>query len=253
MAIEDSSRRGQRGGILATAALFGAFVGLAMGAVVGAAVRWITGEFDLLWSGVLIGALTGPFIGGLIGFAERWLRGNLIRPDLAAIICIVFGLLPAVLVGLQGLGGVRGRLSGYLLVGAVFVGPMTGLVIGGIFDRAFEAFLKRSWTAMLPFATGIAVCVGIVCLVDAAAYGPTPEEVATKAKASIALEWKSDPDARGAKIHGVNLVRKGRSAYTGFADVTVAGQRERRPLEAVVEGGWLIVRWTTQPQEAEAR
>src|SRR4051794_32424716 len=70
--IEDMIQRGeQRQRTVATGTAFGAFVGLTMGAVVGAACCWLTGLFDLLWHGVLIGALAGPFAGAVIGFKER--------------------------------------------------------------------------------------------------------------------------------------------------------------------------------------
>jgi hypothetical protein len=238
--------------LLASTAVFAAIVGLALGAVIGAACCWLLGEFDLLWQGVLVGVIVGPVAGVLLGIAERKVRGIFVRPDPAGVIGVTLGLVPAVLVGLRGMGGVTGRLSGYVLCGEILAGPMAGLFIGGIFDRAFEAALKKSWGAALPFATGVAICVGLVFLIDSAAYGPAPEEVAREAEALIALEWESNPLAPDARIHSVTVVRKGRSSYTGFADVTIAGQRGRRPLEAEVKGGLLSVRWTGQSRDVEA-
>jgi hypothetical protein len=238
--------RGQR--TLAAGTAFGAFVGLPMGAAVGAACCWLTGLFDFLWHGVLIGALAGPFAGALIGFTERKTRGDLVRPDVATIACVVFGLLPALLVGLQGLGFVTGGFSAYLLAGAVFAGPMGGLVVGGLLDRALEATLKKSWGAALALAgAGVAGCIAVVCLIDSLAYGPDPQEVGREARALIVSEWRKNPAWRDATIRHVTLVREGRRTYTGFADVTVAGQPGRLMLEALVEGRVLEVKWTAEP------
>src|SRR5262245_46022039 len=110
--VEDTIQRGaQRPRTVATGADVGAFVGLPMGAVTGAACCWLTGLFDFLWHGVLIGTLAGPFAGALIGLKERKARGDLVRPDIATLICVVFSLLPAMLIGLQGMSAVRGKFS----------------------------------------------------------------------------------------------------------------------------------------------
>src|SRR5207237_596877 len=107
----------------------------------------------------------------------------------------------------------------------------------------------------LAFAiTGVAICIGIVCLIDAVSYGPEPKEVARETRAIINLSWKGNPKAHDATIHNVSLVRKDRTTYTGFADVSFAGQRERLILQAVVEGGMLKkVSWTPDPLKERGR
>ena len=253
--VQDSTRRAERRQrTVAAGTVFGAFVGLPMGAVLGAACCWLIGQFDFLSNGVLIGIFIGPLAGAFIGFMERKLRGDLVRPDTATFIGIVFGLFPALLLGLGGLSGVTGRFSGYLLVGAVFVGPMCGLLIGGILDRAFEESLKKSWGMAVTFAVlGVAVCVGLVCLIDSAAYGPDPKEVSREAKKIITREWSMDPELRDAAVQNVTLEHKGRTTYTGFANVTFAGQPERLSLEVLAEGDMLTVSWTAAPSKEQDR
>lgn len=211
--VQDSTPCGKRRQrTIAAGTVFGAFVGLPMGAALGAACCWLVGQFDFLSNGVLIGIFIGPMAGSFIGFTERKLRGDLVRPDTATFIGIVFGLFPALLVGLGGLSGVTGRFSGYLLLGAFFAGPMCGLLIGGILDRAFEESLKRAWGTAVTYAVlGIAVCIGLVCLIDAAAYGPDPKEVSRQAKKIITWQWSMDPELRDAAVQNVTLERKGRT------------------------------------------
>jgi hypothetical protein len=225
-----------------------------MGAAVGAATCWLTGLFDFLWHGALLGTLAGPFAGGLIGFKERKARGDLVRPDIATIIGAVFGLLPGLLIGLQAMSLVRGRKSVYLFLGAVLVGPVCGLLIGGVLDRGFEAFLRRSWGRALVYgATGVGICLAVVCLIDSAAYGPAPEEVATEVRGLLLQEWGKSPDLGEMTIRKVTLARQGRRSYTGFADVTFAGQSERLTLGVLVEGGLLTVSWTAEALEEQGR
>jgi len=219
-----------------------------MGAVVGSACCWLAGEFHFFGPAVVIGILAGPIVGTLIGFMERKTRGELVRPDIATIIGIVYGLLPALLIFL-GLNSLSGRFSGYLFLGAIFAGPMIGLVLGGILDRAFEEYQRQTWGVALPFAvTGVAVCVGLVCLFDALAYGPDPKEVGRKTEALLISEWSKSPNNREAVIHNLTLVRKDRMSYTGFADATFSGRRQRLLLEVVVEGEMLEVSWSSEPE-----
>jgi MFS family permease len=230
--------------------IFGTFVGLLMGAAVGAACCWLTGQFYFFRPSVLIGALAGPIVGMLIGFTERKTRGALVRPDIATLVGIVFGLLPALLFFGGGVSSVHGRFSGLLFVGAVFAGPMIGLVVGGILDRAFEEYLKKSWGVALPFGvTGVAICIGLVCLFDALAYSPDPQEVARTTGGILISDWSKSPDRRNAVIHHLTLVRKDRMSYTGFVEVTFSGRPQRLLLEVVVDGDMLEVSWRSEPEE----
>jgi len=227
--------------------IFGGLAGLHMGAVAGAACAWLLGLFDYYWHGFFVGAAVGPLGGVLAGFVERKARGDLVRPDIATILGGIFGLLPGLILLLQGIGVVKGVFSGGLLLGAVSGGPMAGFLIGGILDRAFESFLNRSVRRASTLAlTAIALCAGIVVLMDGAAYGPDPKEVARQARALITTEWRKDPETKDAAIRTMTLTRDGRRRYTGFAEATIAGQPERLALEALVEGGELSIRWIVE-------
>jgi hypothetical protein len=129
--------------------LFGGFVGLLMGSLVAAACCWISGLMDFVRGWVLAGALVGSMSGFFIGIHERKRHGDLPKTNLATIICMVFGLLPALLIALGGIGLVRGKFSGLLCLGAVSAGPMAGLLIGGLLDRIYEGFLQRRWKRTL--------------------------------------------------------------------------------------------------------
>ena len=54
-------------------------------------------------------------------------------------ICVVYGLLPGLLIFLGGIGALRGKF----LLGAAFACPMVGLLIGGLLDRVYEGILRR--------------------------------------------------------------------------------------------------------------
>lgn len=179
---------------LAVGAVFGGIVGLPMGAVVGAACCWLTGQFDFLWRGVQAGALAGQFVGGFIGLAERKVRGDLVRPDIATIVCVVLSILPVPLI-LGGIGLVGGAFKLYSLVGMLFTIPAVGFLIGGILDRAFDAGMRKSWVAATVFsAAGLATCIGLVLFIDAQAYGPAPGEVLREAKGMIKSQLGQNPE-----------------------------------------------------------
>src|SRR5262245_52620191 len=170
----------------------------------------------------------GAFGGAFIGALERQIRGDLVRPDVATLVCAIFGLVPALLVFLQGMGAVAGRLALCLSMGLVCMGPLIGLLVGAIFDRAFDARLRKSWGAALVFAVvRTAACLGLVWGFDALSYGPDPEEIPRRTRASIVTHWRKDPGMQDAKIDKLTLHRTGRTTYAGFVEATVAGFPER--------------------------
>jgi hypothetical protein len=85
------------------------------------------------------------------------------------------------------------------------------------------------------------MCVGVLYLIDAAGYGPDPQEVATEAREVIRSELAKRFGQSKWSVRDVSLVRKGRTSYTGLADVTIADQPERLILEVLVDGGTIEV------------
>jgi hypothetical protein len=211
---------------------FGALVGLLAGAVVGGAWCWLAGLIDSLWQGVLLGALIGPLGGALIGLKERRTRGALVRPDVATIICPVYGLVPVLLLALRGLGVVQGKVSAYLFLGAVSAGPVLGLLLGALLDRAYEAFLRKSWSGALGFGgAAVAGCAALLYMLVVVTARPDPETVALQARDLILRQWKKDPELRSVKIQNITLIHKGGPMYAGFLDATIGGVAERLRLE----------------------
>jgi hypothetical protein len=51
--------------------------------------------------------------------------------------------LPALLILLGGIGIVRGKFSGLLVLGAACAGPMAGMLVGAVVDRFYEGILRR--------------------------------------------------------------------------------------------------------------
>lgn len=218
--------------------MFSAFVGICMGSVVGAATCWLFGQIDFLWDSVVAGSLVGPVGGLFIALLERKRAGDLARPEMATLICIILMLAPALVILLKGLGAVQGRFSFWLFFGSIFTGPMIGFLVGGIFDRAFEARLNdRFWSSLVSGTIGVAVCVGMVMMIAIVPYAPDPVDAAQDIRAILLTQWSLKPDMKHAKIPDISLARKGGQRYTGFADVINEGHRHKVKLEIVFDEG----------------
>jgi hypothetical protein len=212
--------------------LFGGFVGLLMGALSGTVCCALLDFRDFLGQWAVIGAAMGVPGGALIALVERKLRGEQVRPDIATVICVVYALLPALIILLGGLGIVRGKLSGFLLLGAVFACPMCGLLIGGVLDRAYEAGRNRIGVAVGAGAAGMAFCLGLLYLVATLTARPDPDQVAQEARTMILQEWKGRK-IRDAVIRTITLDYEGNRVYTGFVEATIEGSEERFRLWVV--------------------
>ena len=124
----------------------GAAVGSLMGATVGWTCCWLAGENDYFWHGAIVGAIIG-LIGGVdLGLKHRKGRTNLVSSEIGTKVCIIYALLPAILVLVGATGIVRGKFSGLAVLAGAFTFPMAGLLIGGIVDRVYEGFLRRRKT-----------------------------------------------------------------------------------------------------------
>jgi hypothetical protein len=227
-----------------TGMLFGAFAGLLLGAVAAGACCWVVDENEFLWHGALVGAVIGPVGAAAIGVRERKARGDFVRPDIATITGVIYGLFPALLILFGGSGGIRGRFSGVLLLGAGCAGPMAGLLIGALLDRAYEASRGKLWRPALGFGlVSFAACIGILVLMARAAAGPDPDELAAAARSIILWEWRKDPDLQDAKIRKITLAHDHGKVYSGSFDAKIDGQVARFKLTVFVQGGDIEVRW----------
>lgn len=230
----DPSRSSTRA--LNAATLFGAMAGMLMGSIDVVACCCLLQFFDQLPLGALIGGTIGALLGGAIGYAERKIRGAFIRPDIATIICTVFGLLPSLLL-LAGFGIVINRFSGLLFLGALSAGPMIGLLIGGALDRAYEESLAKSWRAAgTSGLIAVVGCFGIVYALLWITGSPDPEEIGKKAKAMIRWEWKKDVVLRDATINEITLIKKSHNIYAGSMIATIDGESKRFTVGVVLDG-----------------
>ena len=224
--------------------IFGALVGMLMGALTGMAVCWLLGLYDAQWDGVLAGVIIGTVGGAIIGIKERKSRGDLVRPDIATFICVGYGLLPALLIVLQGIGAVWGPLSGYALITAAFAGPMAGLLIGAFLDRAYEAGQRKSWGAALTFGiAGMAAWFGLGLFVHRMMEGSDPDELAKEVRSFLVQDWRKRPKMESLKIQKVSLVRVRNMEYAGLVDALEAGQVAQFSIRVTVEGQGFMVEW----------
>lgn len=220
--------------------VFGSVVGMLIGVPVGAAVCWLLALHEFRWQGALIGAVLGPLGGALIGW-----RGRQTGTNIATIICAVYGLLPGLLL-LGAAGIVKGSFSVYALVGLISIGPMVGLMIGAMFDRAYDEGHKNAWSKALGFGiTGMAVCLGLAYFIAMLVPGLDPEKLAPQVKSSILKDWRKNPGLRGATIQKIALATEDGKLYKGFVEATIHDRAERFRLEVVVTGDFF--NYTLEP------
>jgi hypothetical protein len=124
---------------------FGLFSGLLFGAVTGLACHLIVGSPQPLSQFGFVGGLAGVVYGCAIGVRDRRKHGGALESNAATHIGILFGLIPGLLLLLGGIGIVRGKFSVYVVVSGFFMCPMAGLLVGGLLDRMYEAYLKSRY------------------------------------------------------------------------------------------------------------
>lgn len=138
--------------------IFGAYAGMLLGGLAGSACCWVTGNSDLLAKGASIGAVVGVVVGGMVGYFERKRRGDLVRPDIASYVGIVFGLI---------VGAVALSVSGseFLPVAVfylTFLAPMAGTFLGGVLDRSYEARrIGAFWRSLIFGGIAVALVAGL--------------------------------------------------------------------------------------------
>jgi hypothetical protein len=223
----------QRGGLL-----FGAFVGLALGALTGAACCWLADTIDYFGHGVVVGAGLGTLAGAILGHWEARRRGMIGRPDAATHTGALFGLLPGLQAVLMGIGGVGSRLSGFLLIAAFFVGPSVGCLLGALFDRAYESLLNRcrgqaAWRGLL----AVAIAVSAAWYLAANPAGDT-DQLAREVRLAVYQNWRDHPTLHEATSTKVTLSRLSDRVYTGFLDARIHGIPEHFRLKVTVNGSF---------------
>jgi hypothetical protein len=223
--------------------LFGGFSGLVMGAVAGEACYWLSGQDDRLVCGALIGAGLGSMLGVSVGIAQRMIRGPFVRPDIGTIIGIITGVSPGLITALLMDNG-HGLLSGGALLETLVGGPIVGLFIGAVFDRAFDACRRQAWCRGLVIATiCLAVCGSLGWFMVCKPFGPDPNDLAKTAKSMILSEWQQNPRMRKSTIETVALARRTGIHYVGFFDATIDGRPQRFSLGVTVSGQTIGVTW----------
>jgi hypothetical protein len=214
-----------------------------MGALAGEACCWLSGQDERLAGGALIGAGLGSIVGTVVAIAERMIRGTFVRPDIATVIGILIGLSPALITAVLMDNG-YGLLSGGLLVEALIGGPIVGLLIGGVFDRAWEARHGQAWSSGLGAAiVGLTLGAGAAWFMASRPLGPDPNELATTAKSHMLRKLKEHPEVHDARIEKLTLVRQIGTRYTGFADATINGQPQRFSLTVIMAGRTIGLTW----------
>jgi hypothetical protein len=123
-------------------AVFGAMAGLFFGVLAGIGCGLLLDQIDSLWAFGLVCGLAGLPVGAVIGRKDRCNNAGTTNSNIATHIGVLYGLLPGCLVLLGGIGIIKGKLSGMVMLGAFFGCPMTGMLIGGLLDRLYESRLR---------------------------------------------------------------------------------------------------------------
>jgi len=118
---------------------FGGLIGLLAGGAAGATCCWLVESRTLMGLATGVGAVVGVLGGAAI---EIWQSKRATpesgSPDTATFICTLYACIPAALVLIGGCGGVQKKVTGYLMLGAVFAFPAAGALAGAVLDRLRE-------------------------------------------------------------------------------------------------------------------
>jgi hypothetical protein len=222
----------------------GALAGVPLGALAVAVCCWLADYGDYAWEGAIYGAAGGVVLGAATGLLERAIRGDLVRPDVATCLGIVCGVVVAAVAVVQ----VVRTPAFYLFIGLVVAGPVGGLFLGGLLDRACEAGWQRRWgKALAVGGLGAAASVGGVYLIGAYS-DPQPDVVAGRVREIILAKWQEDPETKGARIRKVTLGRPTHRTYVGTLEATIDRNQERFDLEVYVRHNTVSVTWTLRDE-----
>jgi MFS family permease len=231
-------------GTLLEGTVFSLFAGLVLGATLGAVIPWLTDQFLFFWLGVSLGAFTGAGVGWLLGAAYRARWSKSTRAHLGTVLGVTYGIIPSLLLVALGTRELRGLNSGYVLMGCLFAGPMVGLILGGILDRAFEEWQRNHRRLARRFGlTAMAVALLSIGFFDWLAQGPAPEALGNRVKQMLVSHWQERYGRHLTNFRPIELKRKGRMEYEGEADALVDGKSIHLTLEILLEDGTIKLSW----------
>lgn len=224
----------------------GLVIGALLGGLSGMATCWLMGSPDYLSLSGMIGIGVGAVFGAVIGRIERRRQGEISRGDAASIIGCIFGLAPSVLVFILGGGGIHNRLTTYAMVGMTMFGPMAGLVIGGLFDRAAEAFRHRTRREAATSALiGLAACTLLGWFLATSPLHPDLALITRRTKSLMIEQWRLDPLTNDATIQDAKLIRERDGLYEGIVHATIDGRAKRFAVIVEVNGNELRASWNS--------
>jgi hypothetical protein len=142
MPEKDTGESEQPRSSAAVGAAVGALDGLILGFACALACFWLLDPDELFWIWLCGGVLMGSLVGAPVGWIETRRGRPIADLNIATHLGIVYGLLPGGLLLVGGAPLIRGRFSGYVILGLGFAGPMLGMLIGGVLDRACDSFFR---------------------------------------------------------------------------------------------------------------
>jgi hypothetical protein len=121
----------------------GALDGFFLGFPSALACFWLLDSDGPFWIWLCGGVLIGSVVGAPVGWLETRRGRPIADLNIATHLGIFYGLLPGTLLLVGGVPMIRGRFSGYVILGLFFAGPMLGMLIGGVLDRACDSLFRN--------------------------------------------------------------------------------------------------------------
>lgn len=191
-----------------------------------------------------IGVVAGLVGGMLIGGIERRRRGDLVRPDLATMIGGIFGLGIALVAFVSGMASVRGNLTAFGLIGMAMAFPTAGILIGGLFDRSYEAAQNSRWRdAGVCCVVAVSASLSLIWLMLTYPTGTSAEDLVRPLTGMIYTEIRAEPEMRNAVVKNVVLVRRGNRDYSGTFEIVVKDRTHRYRVDAQLNDQMLSAAW----------
>jgi hypothetical protein len=218
--------------------------GAIFGGLAGMACCWLAGKSDNLLSGGAWGSGFGAIAGAAFGGIERWRRNEIARSDRFSTIGFVIGFVPGCLLFLGGAGSVFGSMSIYVLIGLIFIGPMIGLVLGGLLDRSQEAWRYRTIReAVCCLCLAIGGVAALSWLMISNPFEPDIKTLTRQVRGIMVEKWREEFGEKAVSVDSIELKRVRDGTYAGIVDATIQKVREQFHVEATVTGDVISARW----------